>query len=226
GGEVAEAPRVVDRGYASLRNVNALVRRKERFLVAVRAKPGSKDLSLLEEVGTWEAWPEIAPGVRGVSVMRMGVKWTVTWNDEVAGRNGDGRRAKMKQARDALERVAKGIEVGRVKSRSERDRKVGSILARYGMKRFLRVEGERNGLGFRVEETGVREKKEGGDDGYQVYATTETWLGEQDVVTFYRHRDRIEKAIRTMSSVLGLGPMWVQTPEHVRGHVFVHALGY
>ncbi len=226
GAEVAQAPQVVDRGYASLRNVKALGRRKERFLVAVRAKPGSKDLRLLEETGTWEAWPEIAPGVRGVSVTRKGVKWIVTWNDEVAGRNGDGRRAKMKQAREALERLAKGIEAGRVKSRSERDRKVGSILAKYGMKRFLRVKGERSGLGFRVEETGIRETKEGGDDGYQVYATTETWLGEQDVVTFYRHRDRIEKTIRTMSSALGLGPVWVQTPEHVRGHVFVHALGY
>ena len=34
---VAKAPRVVDRGYASLGNVRKLRRRKERFLVALRA---------------------------------------------------------------------------------------------------------------------------------------------------------------------------------------------
>lgn len=43
---------------------------------------------------------------------------------------------------------------------------------------------------------------------------------------FYRPRDRIEKSIRTMSTCLGLGPVYVSKPEHVRGHVFVHALGY
>ena len=47
-----------------------------------------------------------------------------------------------------------------------------------------------------------------------------------EVVDFYRRRDRIEKSIRTMSSCLGLGPVYVSKPEHVRGHVFVHALGY
>ena len=226
GEAVAKAPRVVDRGYTSLKNVNGLVRRKEPFLVAVRAKPGSKELPFLQELGPHEGWPEIEERVRAASLERKGVKWVVTWNDEVAGRNGDGRRDHMEKAKEAFSKLARAIEAGRVRSRSERDRKVGAILVRYGMRRFLRVQGERKGLGFRVEETGVRAEKEEGADGYQVYATTERWLTEKDVVKFYRRRDRIEKAIRTMSSCLGLGSVHVATPEHVRGHFFVHALGY
>ena len=76
-----------------------------------------------------------------------------------------------------------------------------------------------------MEETGALSAKEA-EAGYQVYATTERWLKEGEVVDFYRRRDRIEKSIRTMSSCLGLGPVYVSKPEHVRGHVFVHALGY
>ena len=223
GAEIAEAPRVVDRGYASLANVKSLQRRKERFLVAVRAQP--EGLGLLEALGPQEGWAEILPGVRAASLEREGAKWVVTWNDEVAERTGDGRRAKRKKALADLEALAKAIREGRVKSRSERDRRVGAIVRKHGMKRFLKVHGDRKGLGFRVEETGALEARQA-KDGYQVYATTETWLTEKAVVEFYRHRDRIEKAIRTMSSALGLGPVWVQTPEHVRGHVFVHALGY
>lgn len=223
GAMVAKAPRVVDRGYASLANVQALRRRKERFLVALRAQP--QGLHLLEMLGRQEAWPEIRPGVRAASLERDGVKYVVTWNDEVAGRKEEGRAAKMRQAKEALSRLAKTVKEGRVKSRSERDRKVGAILARYGMRKFLRVKGAREGFAFTVKETGARKTK-AAKDGYQVYATTETWLPEGDVVDFYRHRDRIEKAIRTMSSVLGLGPVYLQTPEHVRGHFFVHALGY
>jgi transposase len=220
---VAKAPRVVDRGYASLENVRKLRRHKEQFLVALRAQP--KGLRLLEALGPQEQWPEIRPGVRAGSVEREGVKYVVTWNDEVAERNGDGRRAKMAKARNALETLAKAISEGRVTSRSERDSKVGAILRKFGMSRYLRVKGAREGFGFTVEETGALGAKEA-EAGYQVYATTERWLSEDDVVTFYRQRDRIEKSIRTMSSCLGLGPVYVSKPEHVRGHVFVHALGY
>ena len=220
---VAKAPRVVDRGYASLDNVRKLRRRKERFLVALRAQP--KGLHLLEALGPQAQWPAIRPGVRAASLEREGVKYVVTWNDEVAERNGNGRKAKMGKARAALDGLAKAIAEGRVASRSERDAKVGAILRKFGMSRYLRVKGTRKGFGFTVEETGALSAKEA-EAGYQVYATTERWLTEGDVVTFYRQRDRIEKSIRTMSSCLGLGPVYVSKPEHVRGHVFVHALGY
>jgi transposase len=220
---VARAPRVVDRGYASLDNVRRLGRHKERFLVALRAQP--KGLRLLELLGPQERWSEIRPGVRAASVERTGVKYVVTWNDEVAERNGNGRRAKREKARAALDGLAKAVAEGRVTSRSERDAKVGAILRKFGMSRYLRVRGVRKGFGFTVEETGALEAKEA-EAGYQVYATTERWLTEGEVVDFYRQRDRIEKSIRTMSSCLGLGPVYVSKPEHVRGHVFVHALGY
>ncbi|EQD65754.1 transposase, IS4 family protein, partial [mine drainage metagenome] len=159
------------------------------------------------------------------SLERGGLKWVVTWSDEVAGRNGDGRAAKLTKAKEDLASLAKAVREGRVKSRSERDGKVGAILRKHGMKRFLRVKGTREGFGFTVEETEALTTK-GEEDGYQAYATTERWLTEGEVVDFYRKRDRIEKAIRTMSWCLGLGPVYVSTPEHVRGHVFVHALGY
>ena len=220
---VAKAPRVVDRGYASLDNVRKLRRRKERFLVALRAQP--KGLRLLEALGLQAQWPEIRPGVRAASLEREGVKYVVTWNDEVAERNGNGRKAKRGKARAALDGLAKAITEGRVKSRSERDAKVGAVLRKFGMSRYLRVRGARKGFGFTVEETGALSAKEA-EAGYQVYATTESWLTEGEVVDFYRRRDRIEKSIRTMSACLGLGPVHVSKPEHVRGHMFVHALGY
>ena len=67
---VAKAPRVVDRGYASLDHVRKLRRRKERFLVALRAQP--KGLHLLEALGPQAQWPEIRPGVRAASLESNG----------------------------------------------------------------------------------------------------------------------------------------------------------
>lgn len=122
----------------------------------------------------------------------------------------------MRKAKEDLAHLAQTVREGRVKIRSERDRKAGAILRMRGMARFLRVKRMRDGFGFTVEETeGLVTKGE--EDGYQVYATTERWLTEGEVVDFYRRGDRIEKTIRTMSWCLGLAPVWVSTPERVRG---------
>ncbi len=193
--EVATAPRVVDRGYANEKKVREL-RRKEPFLVALRSKP--KGLKLLEELGSWKRWTGIRPWVGATFLEREGVKWVVTWNEEVAGRNGDGRAAKLRKAMEDLAHQAKAVREGRVKSRSERDRKAVAILRKHGMARFPRVKGMRDGFGFTVEETeGLVTKGE--EDGYQVYAATERWLTEGEVVDSYRSWDRIEKAIWKVS---------------------------
>ncbi len=222
--EVRNGARVVDRGYASLANVYAMKRKKERFLVALRAQ--TKSLKLLEEIAVpHQEWKEVDNGVRAASVARDGLKWVVTWNEEVAKRNGDGREAKIRKAREDLETLAQAVVKGRVKSRAQRDRKIGVILRKHGVGKFLKVEGEKKGFGFVVVETGkAQEKAE--HDGYQVFVTTEEDMGEKEVFDSYRARDIIEKAIRTLKSSLGLGPVYLTKKEHVLGHVYVHALAY
>ena len=222
--EVQQARRVMDRGYASLSNVWAMKRRKERFLVALKARP--ERLKLLEEVGVpQEDWPEIEKGVRAASIVKKGLKWVVSWSDEVADQKEEGRDAKIKKAKDALKALAKSVRNGRIKTRVERDQKVGAILRKFGVGKFLKVQGTRPGFGFTVMETG-KAKKKADQDGFQVFVTTELDMTEKDVVSSYRARDRIEKAIRTLKHCLGLGPIYVTTKEHVLGNIYVHALAY
>jgi transposase len=222
--EVRDASRVVDRGYASLANVRSMQRKKDKFLVALKAHP--ERLKLLEAIGIPHTrWTEIAKDVSSASVVQGGLKYVVIWNDEVAEKHGDGRKAKIRKAREALKSLAKSVANGRIKSRAERDQKVGAILRRCGVSKFLTVQGARKGFGFTVEETGKAKQKAKGD-GYQVFVTTELGLTEKDVFEAYRARDRIEKAIRILKSVLGLGPLYVTTREHVLGNIYIHALAY
>ncbi len=51
-------------------------------------------------------------------------------------------------------------------------------------------------------------------------------LSEKEVVESYRTRDQIEKAIRTLKSILGLHPQNVRTEEHVLGNIFVCATAF
>lgn len=224
--EVRDATRVVDRGYASLAQVRTWRRRRRRvrFIAALRSLP--KGLGLLKAIGKpHEEWEEVEPGVRVASVEREGLQWVVIWNDEAAGRRGDGRAAKIRLAKEDLRRLRRAVRRGRVGGRAERDGKVGAILRRHGVTRFLEVRGSRRGLGFTVRSTGKAVER-ATQDGYQVVATSEVGLPAAEVFASYRARDRIEKVIRTLKSVLGLGPVGVSTKEHVLGHIYVHALAY
>ena len=219
----SEVPRVVDRGYASLKNIRVWKRRKEHFLAAVKSKV--KSLDLLDKLGPRSEWEEIEEGWYVSSIIRGGIKWVVTWKDEVAKRNEEGREERIKKARKKLEELMNRIEKGRIKSRTERDRKIGEIVKRYEVRRYLEVKG-RKGIRFRVNEKSDKEEEIESMDGYQVYATTEVWMKDREIVKAYRERDRIEKAIRTLKTSLGLGPVYLTRREHVLGHVYVHALAY
>ncbi|MCE8429442.1 MAG: transposase [Candidatus Methanoperedens sp.] len=63
-------------------------------------------------------------------------------------------------------------------------------------------------------------------DGYQVFVTTELDLSEIEIIESYRVRDQIEKAIRTLKSMLGLHPQNVRTKEHILGNIFICATAF
>lgn len=76
-----------------------------------------------------------------------------------------------------------------VKSRSERDRKISTILRKCGVKLFILVK-RRENLAFTVMESASVGKSEA-SDGYQIYVTTEKVMSDADIVDAYRSRDRI-----------------------------------
>ena len=78
---------------------------------------------------------------------------------------------------------------GMVKSRSERDRKISTILRKCGVKLFILVK-RRENLAFTVMESASVGKSEA-SDGYQIYVTTEKVMSDADIVDAYRSRDRI-----------------------------------
>jgi transposase len=96
---------------------------------------------------------------------------------------------------------------------------------KYGVTRSLITKGNRKGFGFTFEWTKALTEADK-YDGYQVFVTTEFDLSEKDVIESYRTRDQIEKAIRTLKSVLGLHPQYVRTKKHVLGNIFVCATAF
>ncbi len=219
-----DAPRVMDRGIATWENLDYMDRKKERYLVALRA--GIKGTKLLgENKIPREEWTNVGNEQVAAYVIKGRRKYVVVWNASVARTNNKEREAKIIKAEKELKKLFESVENGEIRSRSERDEKIGHIKKKYKVTRYLHTKGSKKGFSFTFERTKALDEV-GKYDGYQVFVTTEFDLSEKEVVESYRTRDQIEKAIRALKSVLGLHPQNVRTKEHVLGNIFVCATAF
>src|SRR3990170_1771519 len=213
------AKRVVDRGMASWENIKYMERKKERYLVALRAEV--KGTELLEEIKTpRDEWTKVGDDEVAISVIRGKRKFAVLWNSSVAETNKKERLSKVSKAEEELNKIMVSVEKGKISDKSERDEKIGHIKRKYGVTKYIETTDKIDGLNFTVEKQKnlIDAEKY---DGYQVFVTTELDLSEIEIIESYRVRDQIEKAIRTLKSVLGLHPQNVRTKEHILGNIFI-----
>lgn len=216
-----DAQRVVDRGIASWENIKYMERKKERYLVALRAEV--KGTELLEEIKKpRDEWTKVGDEEVAISVIRGKRKFVVLWNASVANTNKKERLSKVSKAEEELNKIMKSVEKGKIIDKSERDEKIGYIKRRHGVTKYIETVDKVDCLNFTIKRlTNLDEVEE--YDGYQVFVTTELDLSEIEIIESYRVRDQIEKAIRTLKSVLGLHPQNVRTKEHILGNIFICA---
>ncbi|MCJ7746720.1 MAG: IS1634 family transposase [Desulfobacterales bacterium] len=219
-----DAPRIVDRGIATWENLNYMDRKKERYLVALRAK--IKSTGFLEAIGTSPGdWAAVRDNEVAASIIKDKRKYVVVWNADVADTNRKDRESRVRRAERELEKLKVAVENGRIRSREKRDEKIGHIKNKYKVNRYLATKNCENSFGFEIERTESLQEAQR-YDGYQIFVTTELDLSEREIVESYRVRDQIEKAIQTLKSVLGLHPQYVRTKEHVLGNIFVCTAAY
>jgi len=218
------AERVVDRGMASWENIIYMERKKERYLVALRAEV--KGTELLGEIKKpRDEWTKVGDEEVAISVIRGKRKFVVLWNASVANTNKKERLSKVSKAEEELNKIMKSIEKGKIIDKSERDEKIGYIKRKNGVTKYIETVDKVDGLNFTIKRrTNLDEVEE--YDGYQVFVTTELDLSEIEIIESYRVRDQIEKAIRTLKSVLGLHPQNVRTKEHILGNIFICATAF
>jgi transposase len=215
------AKRVVDRGIASWENIKYMERKKERYLVALRAEV--KGTELLDEINKpRDEWTKVGDDEVAISVIRGKRKFAVLWNASVAETNKKERLSKISRAEEEFNKIMVSVEKGKISDKSERDERIGHIKRKYGVTKYFETIDRIDSLNFTM-----KKQKNLTDaekyDGYQVFVTTELDLSELEIIESYRVRDQIEKAIRTLKSVLGLHPQNVRTKEHILGNIFICA---
>jgi len=221
---------VADKGLNCSDNVAALYARGDGFVFSQSIR-GTKSPAELREWAVSEAgYEERGEGFKVKS--RQGWK-TATLKAEDSA---DGKSHKVKVP---VKQVA--FWSGKYARRAERDRADAVAKARelaadptkydasthYGAAKYLdglsvdKETGELLDCGRAVVFNEARLEEERRLDGYYVIVTSETSMGDDDVIDTYRGLWRIEESFRITKSDLEARPVWVRTPAHIEAHFLV-----
>lgn len=226
--EITNSVIVMDRGMTSENNIKLLDDDKHKYLMA--HKLNSTEKKLLQKALKTRVWKEIEEGTKATTV-------TVTKNNRIKKyvfvhkqrmENDDWiyRESQLVKAEVALEKVLASIKSKKIKEQDIVKERVGHILRAKKVTKLFDIKYKKRGLGFKYSRNKKTLQEKAKYDGYYVLCTTDQDMDVKEAIQVYRERDLVEKAIRTLKSVLDLRPAYVYDDKCVRGYCFVCALAY
>jgi transposase len=225
---VEKCIRVGDRAISTKENISYMDRKKESYLMALTLN--NKECDIANEAIKKGKWTQIDDDARVAEIEKRengrDKKYLVGINAKNAENQRMDRENRISDAKDALRKLRKSIARGKIKSRKERDSRIGHILKGQGVQNYLWWKGAKKGISFNFGRLKDNIDDAAHWDGVFVIVTTETYLTANELLESYRERDRIEKAIRTLKDVLKIEPAYVHERKQVIGHVFICVLAY
>jgi transposase len=218
---------VFDRGIVSEENLQAIRKRGGQYLVGT---PRSQ-MKQFEEELLKEDWTRVRPEVEVKKVaIPQGEETYILCRTS-------GRKEKEKAIRnrfstrmeEALKRLAKTIETGRLKDRNKMERRLGGIQARHSQATDLyevalrdTAEGIRLFWEIKEERKAWRGLREGA---YMLRTNLQAGTAEE-LWSRYMQLTEAEASFRALKSELSIRPLFHQKEPRVKAHVMVAFLGY
>ena len=218
---------VFDRGIVSEENLVAIRQRGGQYLVGT---PRSQRKQFEEEL-LQDDWTQVRPGVEVKRVaIPQGEETYILCR--TAGRKGKEKAIRKRFSsgmEDALRRLAKTIETGRLKDRNKMERRLGRMQARHpqvsdlfevdlrdtpaGVRLFWQIKDDRKVW---------RELREGA---YLLRTNLQAGTAEE-LWSQYMQLTEAEASFRALKSELSIRPLFHQLEPRVKAHVMVAFLGY
>ena len=218
---------VFDRGIVSEENLQAIRRRGGQYLVGT---PRSQ-MKQFEEELLKDDWTQVRPEVEVKKVaIAQGEETYILCRTA-------GRKEKEKAIRnrfsnrmeDALQRLARTIQTGRLKDRNKMERRLGGIQARHPQVNDLYEVGLRETpQGIRLQ-WGIKEERKrwrGLREGAYMLRTNIEAGTAEELWSRYMQLTEAEASFRALKSELSIRPLFHQKEPRVKAHVMVAVLGY
>ncbi|BBO18855.1 IS1634 family transposase [Candidatus Brocadia pituitae] len=202
---------VVDRGMVSEEKLESIRGMGMKYIVAARHSERERRFGEFEGLETKEIEGDVY----------------VLCRSEERGEKDKGIRERFKERiEEALGKLGKNIESGRLKDIGKIEQKIGRIKERYRrVARHYTIETTQSNGVIHLQWRNVTED-EGKYDGTYLLRTNRKDLTEQEIWSLYIMLTRVERAFRDLKSNLGLRPIYHQKEHRVDAHLFISVLAY
>jgi transposase len=218
---------VFDRGIVSEKNLAAIRKRGGQYLVGTPRR----QMKQFEEELLKDDWTQVRPDVEVKKVpIPQGEETYILCRTA-------GRKEKEKAIRnrfssrmeEALKRLTKTIETGRLKDRNKMERRLGRIQARHPQVNDLyevAVRDTREGLRLQWSIKEDRKVWHGLREGAYMLRTNLQAGAAEELWSRYMQLTEAEASFRALKSELSIRPLFHQLEPRVKAHVLVAFLGY
>jgi transposase len=158
-----------------------------------------------------------------VEVIDGSIRYCLCKNPVEAEKETTTRQTLLKKTKEALDKIVKSTR----KTKYSKEVRVGRVIDKYKMAKFIILEGESDNLTYFINEAKVEE--EATLDGcYIIYTdVSEEELTAYEAVENYKRLMQVEQAFRNMKTVrLEVRPFYHKTDNRIKCHVFICMLAY
>jgi transposase len=218
---------VFDRGIVSEENLQAIRKRGGQYLVGTpRSQMKQFEQELLKD-----DWLQVRPDVEVKKVAIPHGEETYILCRTVGRQEKERaiRRRFSAPMEDALKRLAKSIETGRLKDRHKMERRLGRIQARHPQVSDLyelALRDTRDGVRLQWSIKAERQLWHELREGAYMLPTNLQAGSAQELWSQYMQLTEAEASFRTLKSELSIRPLFPQREPRVKAHVLVAFLGY
>jgi transposase len=226
---------VGDRGMVTTSNLEELRRREQGYVVGLNRRRREEVFRYLgRATGKWTEVPvgitageKAAPPrteVQEVASDAAGVRVFVVRSEERLAYEQRQRLRAMDRVREELEALERRVATGKLKAPEAIGAAAARILGRHHGYRYYDWE-LRDGR-FHFFEHPVRLERERAYEGHYLIQTEEKDLTPVEAVRVYKELSEVERAFSNLKDVLEMRPIYHQTADRTKAHIFVAALAF
>lgn len=211
---------VADRGMVSEETLRVMTQGEDRYLVGLQRRRNPNAQAVLQAAtGPWRLLPE-GGQVQEVRLPGEAARYIVARSPQRLSWERERRREAMRRCRDALRKLEHAVAQGRLKAPEKIGARVGAILKEHHGHRYFAWELTPEGR-FRFWVDRAKLRAELRVEGTYILQTNDPTLNAVQAVAAYKELQTVERGFRCLKNVLAVRPIYHQTEQRVRGHLFV-----
>lgn len=216
---------VGDSGFVSRENLNYITKERYKYIVAMKRRHNNETWEVLNKAKK-DRWQDCGDNTQ-VQEVKIGkeIRYFVARSNERKQYEQQIRLNNMKVTKEALESLKKCVKKGKIKTPAKIGYRVSDILRKLKGYRYFSWEITKEG-DFNYWEDPEKMQKEKLLEGIYLLKSNDTAITPVEAVKAYKELSDVEGTFREFKDVLEGRPIWHKTPNRVKAHVFVRALGY